>query len=81
MTAALVAADLDLAPDVGLDLTAEVTLDLDLAVALDRVAELDQLLVAELVEARSSSERSLARRSGPTPVASRISCDRVRPMP
>src|SRR4029079_2031697 len=44
-------ADLDLAPDVRLDLTAEVALDLDLVVALDGVAELDQLLVAELVDA------------------------------
>src|SRR4051795_4521961 len=49
VAATLVAADLDLAPDVGLDLATEVTLDLDLVVALDRVAELDQLLVAELV--------------------------------
>src|SRR6478735_8635088 len=51
VTATLVAADLDLAPDVGLDLTAEVTLDLDLVVALDRVAELDQLFVTQLVDA------------------------------
>src|SRR5690349_3702107 len=51
VTATLVAADLDLAPDVGLDLAAEVTLDLDLVVALDRVAELDQLFVAQLVDA------------------------------
>src|SRR3954467_10367373 len=51
VTATLVAADLDLAPNVGLDLTTEVTLDLDLVVALDRVAELDQLLVTQLVDA------------------------------
>src|SRR3954467_9550902 len=51
VTATLVAADLDLAPDVGLDLTAEVTLDLDLVVALDRVTELDQLFVTQLVDA------------------------------
>src|SRR4051812_4394566 len=47
VTAPLVAADLDLATNVGLDLAAEVTLDLVLG--LDRVAELDQLGVAELV--------------------------------
>src|SRR4051812_39778253 len=46
--AALVAADLDLATDVGLDLTAKVTLDL--VVRFDRVAELHELLVAQLVD-------------------------------
>src|SRR4051812_38780194 len=56
VTATLVAADLDLAPDVGLDLTAEVTLDLDLVVALDRVAELDQLLVTQLVDAQVGAD-------------------------
>src|SRR4051795_1564061 len=50
VTAALVGADLDLAADVGLDLATEVTLDLE--VALDLVAELDQLGVAQLVDAR-----------------------------
>ena len=45
MPATLVAADLDLAADVGLDLTAEVTLEL--VVRLDRVAELDELVVTE----------------------------------
>src|SRR5919112_2926812 len=59
VAAALVAADLDLAPDVGLDLTAEVTLDLDLVVALDRVAELDQLVVAELVHAEVGAHARL----------------------
>src|SRR4051794_25062513 len=49
VTAALVGADLDLAADVGLDLATEVTLDLE--VALDLVAELDQLGVAQLVDA------------------------------
>src|SRR3954464_13216016 len=50
VTAALVGADLDLATDVGLDLSTEVTLDLE--VAFDLVAELDQLGVAQLVDAR-----------------------------
>src|SRR4051794_20471738 len=49
VTAALVAADLDLAADVGLDLAAEVTLDPE--VRFDLVAELDQLLIAQLVDA------------------------------
>ena len=49
MAATLVAADLDLATDVGLDLATEVTLDLE--VGLDLVAEPDQLLVTELVDA------------------------------
>src|SRR3954447_684212 len=48
VAATLVAADLDLAPDVGLDLATEVTLDLE--VRLDLVAELHQLRVAELVD-------------------------------
>src|SRR4051812_30694100 len=48
VAATLVAADLDLATDVGLDLTAEVTLDLVLR--LDRVAELDELGVTQLVD-------------------------------
>src|SRR3954451_10833639 len=43
VTAALVAADLDLAADVGLDLAAEVTLYPE--VRFDLVAELDQLLI------------------------------------
>src|SRR6185295_20249416 len=42
-----------------LDLTTEVTLDLDLAVALDRVAELDQLLVAELVDPQVGAHSGL----------------------
>src|SRR3954463_4623721 len=49
VTATLVAADLDLAPDVGLDLAAQVALDPE--VGLDLVAELDQLLVPQLVDA------------------------------
>src|SRR6478672_12691733 len=48
VTAALVAADLDLAADVRLDLTPEVTLDLE--VGFDLVAKLDQLLVTERVD-------------------------------
>ena len=70
MAAALVAADLDLAADVGLDLATEVTLDLEV-LRFDRVAELDQLLVAQLVDARS----------GLTPVAASSCWARVRPMP
>src|SRR6185437_15927863 len=45
---ALVAADLDLAPDVGLDLAAQVTFDL--VGRVDPVAELHQLLVAEAAD-------------------------------
>ena len=48
MPATLVAADLDLAADVGLDLATEVTLDL--VVGLDDVAELHELVVAERVD-------------------------------
>src|SRR5580700_2481366 len=43
----LVAADLDLAPDVGLDLAAQVTFDL--VGGVDPVAEPDQLLVGQVV--------------------------------
>src|SRR5690348_13837939 len=43
---ALVAADLDLAADVGGDLAAQVTLDTE--VGVDVVAQLDQVLVAEI---------------------------------
>ena len=50
MAATLVAADLDLPADVGLDLATEVTLDLE--VGFDLVTELDQLLVAQGVDAR-----------------------------
>src|SRR5690606_17310953 len=46
---ALVATDLDLAANVALDLAAEVTFDL--VVGLDPVAELDQLRVAEILDA------------------------------
>src|SRR5580704_11013428 len=45
---ALVAADLDLAPDVGLDLAAQVTFDL--VGGVDPVAEPDQLLVGQVVD-------------------------------
>src|SRR3712207_1893611 len=48
VAAALVAADLDLATDVGLDLTTEVALDLE--VRLDLVAEPHELVVAQLVD-------------------------------
>jgi ribosomal protein S13 len=51
VAAALIAADLDLPTDVGLDLAAEVTLDLDVG-AIDGVAELDQLLVTQLVDSQ-----------------------------
>jgi hypothetical protein len=44
----LVAADLDLAPDVGLDLAAQVTFDL--VGRVDPVAELHQLLVGEVAD-------------------------------
>jgi hypothetical protein len=50
----LVAADLDLAADVGGDLAAEVTLDL--VVALDPVAELDQLVVAQVLDAQVGAD-------------------------
>src|SRR5262245_12857567 len=46
---ALIAADLDLAPDVGLDLAAEVTFDL--VVGLDPVTELDEVVVTEVADA------------------------------
>src|SRR3954453_5029329 len=58
VTATLVAADLDLATDVGLDLTAEVTLDLETG-GLDRVAELDQLLLGEGVHAGVRADAGL----------------------
>ena len=54
MAATLVAADLDLAADVGLDLATEVTLDLE--VGFDRVAELDQLFVTQLVDAEVGAD-------------------------
>jgi len=44
----LVAADLDLPPDVALDLAAQVTFDL--VGGVDPVAELDQLLVAQVAD-------------------------------
>jgi hypothetical protein len=69
VAATLVAADLDLAADVGLDLAAEVTLDLE--VGLDLVAELDQLLVAQLVDADVGAD----------PGGSSSCWARVRPMP
>src|SRR5271169_822645 len=48
MADSLVAADLDLAPDVGLDLAAQVTFDL--VGRVDPVAELHQLVVGEVVD-------------------------------
>ena len=57
---ALVAADLDLAADVRLDLAAQVTFDL--VVGLDPVAELDQLLVAEVVDAQVRADAGLLQR-------------------
>ena len=64
MPAALVAADLDLAADVGGHFAAEVTLDLE--VGFDVVTKLDQLLVTQLVDAHVGAdpggvERSWAR--------------------
>ena len=49
MTNALVAADLNLAADVGGHLTTEVTFDLE--VAFKEVAELDELLVTKVTDA------------------------------
>ena len=49
MADALVGADLDLAADVGGDLAAEVTLHLE--VDLDVIAERDQLVVGEVLDA------------------------------
>ena len=49
MAQALVAADLDLAADVRLNLTTQVTLNL--VVAVDVGAELDQLLLGEVLDA------------------------------
>ena len=49
MTQALVGPDLDLAADVRLHLTAQVSLDLE--IVLDPVAQLDELLVAEVLDA------------------------------
>ena len=49
MTKTLVAADLDLAADVGGHLTAEVTLDLE--VLVDPVTQLDQVVVDEVLDA------------------------------
>src|SRR4051794_1972960 len=66
----LVAADLDLAPDVGGDLAAEVTLDLE--VALDVVAELDEVVVAQVahaaVGADARSRERLVRAGAPDAV-------------
>ena len=69
MAATLVAADLDLATDVSLDLATEVTLDLE--VGFDLVAELDQLFVAQLVDAEVGAD----------PGGARSCWARVRPMP
>ena len=54
MAQALVAPDLHLATDVGGDLAAEVTLDP--VVRLDVVAELDQLVVAQVAHARVTGD-------------------------
>jgi hypothetical protein len=53
----LVAADLDLAADVGGDLTAEVTLDLE--VALDEVTEGDELVVGQVLDADVTGDTGL----------------------
>jgi len=65
----LVRADLDLAADVRLDLATQVTLDLE--VVLDPVAQLDELLVTQVLDAGV----------GLTPVAARAFCALVRPTP
>ena len=64
MPDALVAADLDLAPDVGLDLAAQVTLD---AVGrIDPVTETDQLVFAELADPGVGAETGrIQRLQGP----------------
>ncbi len=49
VTAALVGADLDLAPDVRGDLATEITLGL--VVRLDPVTQLDQLILGEILDA------------------------------
>ena len=67
---ALVAADLDLAADVGLHLAAQVTLDLE--VALDVVAQRDQLLVGQVLDAQVRADAGGRRGSR---------WARVRPMP
>ena len=59
MADALVAADLDLAADVGGDLTAEVTLDLE--VALDEVAQCDELVVGQVLDADVAGDPGLAK--------------------
>ncbi len=60
MPAALVAADLDLASNVGRHLTAQVTFDLE--VGFDVVAELDQLVVTEVVDAHVRADPGAAER-------------------
>ena len=63
---ALVAADLDLAPDVGGDLAAQVTLDL--VVGLDVVAQLHDLIVGQVLGALvgiDAGGRQRLRRAGP----------------
>ena len=69
MPQALVAADLDLAADVGLHLAAQVALDLE--VALDVVAQLGQLIVGQVLGAQIPVDAGGAR----------ISWERVRPTP
>jgi hypothetical protein len=63
---ALVGADLDLAPDVAGDLAAQVALDL--VVGVDPVAELDQVVVGEVLDADV----------GLTPVSASVFWARVR---
>src|SRR6266487_2170991 len=60
MPQALVAPDLDLAPDIGLDLAAQVTLDL--VVRLDPVPELYELRVAHLMNAGVTADAGTAQR-------------------
>jgi hypothetical protein len=57
VTPALVAADLNLAADVGRHLAAQVTFDL--VIRFDVVAQLDQFLVAQLVDASVGADPRL----------------------
>src|SRR5664280_3539926 len=60
VTDALVAADLNLAADVGGHLTTEVTLDLE--VACQVVAELDQILVTKVLDSSVGADTRLGQR-------------------
>src|SRR3984957_7938137 len=57
---ALVAADLDLAPDIGLHFAPQVTFDL--VVRFDPVSQLDELIVGDLVDAGVTTNTGRAQR-------------------